>query len=94
MSVNPVRGIGPGHGSRSATCRPVGWSATSIESDDPGDPLHRAGLYLYDRLRPGERSGEVTMPIRVDSLREGRERVTFRIYFNRQRMTRTIRFVD
>ncbi len=94
VSVNPVRGIGPGHRLKVGDL-PSGWLERHfIESDDPGDPLHRAGLYLYDRLRPGERSGEVTMPIRVDSLREGRERVTFRIYFDRQRVTRTIRVVD
>ncbi len=94
VSVQAVRGRGPGH-RLAVGDLPAAWRQRHfIESDDPDDPLHRAGLYLYDRLRPGERSGEVTIPIRADSLREGAERVSFRIYFNRERLTRTIRVVD
>jgi dienelactone hydrolase len=94
VSVQAVRGRGPGH-RLAVGDLPSAWlDRHYLDSEDPADPLHKAGLYLYDRLRPGQRTGEVTLPIRVDSLREGTERVSFRIYFNRQRVTRTIRVVD
>jgi len=94
VSVQAVRGIGPGRRLKVGDLPRAWLERHFIESDDPGDPLHQAGLYLFDRLRPGQRSGEVTIPIRVDSLREGRERVSFRIQLNRERVTRTIRIVD
>ena len=94
VSIQAVRGQGPGR-RLAVGDLPSAWLERHyIESDDPRDPLHQAGLYLFDRLRPGQRSGEVTIPIRVDSLREGTERLSLRIQLNRERRTRTIRVVD
>ncbi len=94
VSVHAVRGIGPGRRLKVGDLPSAWLDRHHLDSEKPGDPLHQAGLYLSDRLRPGQRTGEVTLPIRVDSLREGTERVSFRIYFNRERVTRTIRVVD
>ena len=82
VSVHAVRGIGPGrpaHGRRP----PVGVAraATTSSRTTRATRSTSAGLYLYDRLRPGQRTGEVDVPIRVDSLREGTERLSFRIHF-------------
>ena len=56
--------------------------------------MHRAGLFLFDRLRAGDRSATLQIPVRADGAREGTERVTFRIRLNRKRVTRTVRVVD
>jgi len=65
-----------------------------LKSEDPGLPLHRAGVYLWDRMRAGDRRAALSIPIRTDGLREGVERVTLRIQVNRTRVVRTIRVVD
>ena len=64
------------------------------ESDDPDLPLHRAGVFLFDRLRAGDRSAVLEIPVRDDQVREGTEQVTLKIQVNRKRFTRTVRVVD
>ena len=64
------------------------------EGADPRRPLHRTGLFLYDRLRPGDLDGTLRIPVRADGVREGTERVTLRIQLNRKRVTRTVRVGD
>ena len=65
-----------------------------IAPDKPGRPLYRSELFLSERLHPGEQRGTVTIPVRVDGVREGTERVTLRIQLNRKRELRTVRVVD
>ena len=64
------------------------------KSDEPDLPLHRAGVFLFDRLRAGDRRAVLEIPIRADQVREGTERVTLKIHVNRKRVTRTVRVVD
>ncbi len=94
ISMQVARGSGDGH--RLAVGDVPGrWlDAHYVEGAEPGQPLHRAGLYLYDRLRAGDRSATLQMPVRADGVREGTERVTLRIQLNRKRVTRTVRVVD
>ena len=74
---------------------PERWlQAHHVEESDPGRPLHRAGLFLFDRMRAGGRTATLQVPVRADRTREGTERVTFRIRVNRKQVTRTVRVVD
>ena len=64
------------------------------ETDDPEQPLHRAGFFLFDRIRAGDRGTTLSMPVRADARSEGTEWVTLEIRVNRHRVIRTIRVVD
>ncbi len=65
-----------------------------VASDDAGRPLFRAGVYVFERLRPGERSATLMLPTRNDRVDEGVEAVTFRLTDQRRAGQRTVRVVD
>jgi hypothetical protein len=89
-----VRGVGPG-ARLSVGDIPTRWLERHfVATDDPRQPLHKAGVFLFERLRAGERTATLTIPIRADGVREGRERITLKIDSGRGRVTRTIRVVD
>ncbi|HEX6150184.1 hypothetical protein [Nocardioides sp.] len=86
---------GPGSGTRLTVGDiPRKWLKRHYASvDDPDRPLHKAGLYLFDRLRSGDRSVVLTIPVRSDGVREGRERITLKLD-GIGRFTRTVRVTD
>jgi hypothetical protein len=89
-----VRGSGPGRRLAVGDV-PKPWLRRHyIRGVDPDVPLHRAGAYLFERLRAGDRTGTFSMPIRADGVREGTERVTLKIRVNRERVVRTVRVTD
>ena len=53
-------------------------------------PLYKLGLYVGQPLRAGRTTVDLTMPIRRDRLREGRESVTLRLQVGKKRFTRTV----
>ena len=66
-----------------------------ISADAPRRPLHRAGLFTYERMRGGESALLLSLPTRQDGVDEQVEAVTFRIGAGRGRsVERTIRVVD
>ncbi len=89
-----VRGRGPGRRLAVGDVPKPWLERHYIRGVDPDVPLHRAGAYLYERLRAGDRTGTLTMPIRADGVREGTERVTLKVGLNRERVVRTIRVTD
>ncbi len=94
LSVQVIRGSGTGTRLTVADV-PKRWVEQHYgQSDDPSLALHRAGMYLYDQIRSGDRSGGVVVPTRADGRREGSEHVSFRITLNGSRLTRTVRVVD
>ncbi|MGH3346453.1 MAG: hypothetical protein ACRDO4_05680 [Nocardioides sp.] len=89
-----VRGKGPGQRLAVGDI-PKRWLRRHfVSTDDPGQPLHRAGVFLFERLRAGDRTAVLTIPIRDDGVREGRERITLKIDSGRGAVNRTIRVVD
>ena len=74
--VQAVRGSGTGRRLAVGDLPRRGSSAHYVESPTTRrGPLHRAGLYLFDRLRARRpHARRVTIPIRADALREGTER--------------------
>ncbi len=65
-----------------------------VAVEDPRQPLHQAGVFLFERLRAGDRTAVLSIPIRADGVREGRERITLKIDTGARRVIRTIRVVD
>ncbi len=65
-----------------------------VEADDPRLPLHRAGLFFYERLRPGTTQAQLSMPTLRGGGSEGLEAVTLRIGRGRGSVERTVRVVD
>ena len=94
LGLQVVRGSGSGP-RLAVGDLPARWlEAHYVKDTGAGQPLHRAGLYLYDRMRAGDGSVTLRVPVRADRVREGTERVTFSIRFNRTKVTRTVRVVD
>ena len=94
VGVEVVAGTGPGR-RLSVGDVPRRWLEQHfVRANDPDRPLHRAGLFLFDRLRSGQRSSTLSIPVLADRVREGKERVSLRIRFNRSKVVRTIRVVD
>ncbi len=92
--VQVVKGKGPGRRLAVGDV-PERWLESHfVGSGDPAKPLHKAGVFLFERLRPGEQTASLSIPVRRDSVREGVERVTLKIRFNREKMVRTVRVVD
>ena len=94
LSAQVVRGSGSGERLRVGDV-PKAWAKRHFVSvKNPDRPLHKEGLVLFQRLRPGDRTAVLTMPIRADADREGRERVTFKIRTGSGKVLRTIQVVD
>ncbi|MGZ5400244.1 MAG: hypothetical protein ACXWDM_09535, partial [Nocardioides sp.] len=94
LTVRAIRGTGAGR-RLAVGDLPSAWLRRHfITPDQPARPLHRSEFFLFERLRAGERSGSVTIPVRADGVRESTERLTLRIQLDRQRVVRTVRVVD
>jgi hypothetical protein len=94
VGIQVVRGSGTGP-RLSAGDVPKRWLRSHYaEGEDPRRPLHRADVFLHERLRPGDRSAVFEIPVRDDRVRERPERVTLKIQVNRKSVTRTVGVVD
>ncbi|MGD9959163.1 MAG: hypothetical protein AB7I40_12740 [Nocardioides sp.] len=69
---------------------PLKWLRQHGATQHRDRPLWRLGGYLYDELPTGRRVLTVSVPIRKDGVREGREAVTARFKVNGRVYTRTI----
>ena len=74
---------------------PAAWlERHGITSDHPRRPLHRAGLFTYERLRGDRPALLLSLPTRRDGVDEGVEAVTVSVGSGRRSVERTIRVVD
>jgi hypothetical protein len=55
-----------------------------------GDPLYEQEVYLQTAIQPGKRSVVVSVPIRADGRKEGREQLTLQFTVNEQVYTQTV----
>jgi hypothetical protein len=60
------------------------------QSGPDSTPLEKLGIYVFDSVRAGERFVDVTVPVRKDGAREGREAITLRFRFGDRTVSRTI----
>ncbi|QZY30494.1 hypothetical protein [Nocardioides coralli] len=92
--MHPVKGEGPGRRLAVGDV-PRDWAREHyLDPRRARLPLHQSPLGFYDDLQPRERSLSFRIPVRVDRVREGEERVTLRVEWNRTRVKRTVQVVD
>lgn len=87
----------PARGPRLAVADlPRAWVREHLYAEDPRSPLWRQQTSLFFEVSRGRRSRVVTIPTRVDRVREGRERVrvVVQVPTLHQRVTATVVVVD
>ncbi len=95
LSAQVVRGSGSGERLRVGDVPQAWLKRHFVPAKNPDVPLHKVGVHLFQRLRPGDQTGVLTIPIRADGDREGRERVTLKIRTGTGTVVvRTIQVVD
>lgn len=66
------------------------WRQRYVYPGTVGDPLWEQEVYLPASIQPGGRSTVVSVPIRADGRKEGREQLTLEFDLNGQTFTRTV----
>jgi dienelactone hydrolase len=94
LNAQVVRGPGSGERLRVGDVPKAWLKRHFVPAKNPDQPLHKVGVNLFQRLRPGDRTAVLTMPIRADGDREGTERITLKIRTGLGKVVRTIQVVD
>jgi dienelactone hydrolase len=69
---------------------PRKWRQWYVYPGTVGDPLYEQEVYLQTAIQPGKRSVVVSVPIRADGRKEGREQLTLQFTVNEQVYTQTV----